>query len=334
MERAVREGRWTNRPKFGYDLHDGVLVPNGDAGTVRRIFALRSQGRSYREIEEATGVKFSSVKSILDSRIYLGEVQLRGEWFPGRHEPLVSVEEWQRAHRGHVPGRRRSKQLLAGRVRCGLCGRLAAVEYSQTGVPKFRCMHRGRGCKQPRKRAEGLERAAVLGLRLLRDDDELRDAIRAEVAGAQGSRPAGASRDGSTAALADLQERRRKLLDLYYAERIGADLYAEEEERLRRQIEVLRAEQAEHVAEVERRDEVSIRFEEVAALLEDLDIDRIWAAANEQERRVLIEELVESVDFFPDHLQVTVAGAPPLNVLLEEVGLQQGVQTVGVGERT
>jgi len=254
--------------------------------------------------------------------------------------PWLSVEEWQRAHRGHVPGRRRSRQLLAGRVRCGMCGRLAAVEYSQRGVPKFRCKHRGEGCKQPRKGAEGLERAAVLGLRLLREDGDLRDAIRAEIVGARSARPPGraprAGRSvGSAATLAELQEKRRKLLDLHYAERIGADLYAEEEQRLRRQIDALRGEEADHAADTERRDGVAARFEEVAELLADLDVDRIWVAASEQERRVLIEELVESVDIFPDHLEVNVAGVPRLNVLLEEVGLvQRGVQTVGVGGGT
>ena len=51
MARAAREGKWTNRPKTGYDLIDGELVPNGQADTVRRIFELRASGRSYYGIE-------------------------------------------------------------------------------------------------------------------------------------------------------------------------------------------------------------------------------------------------------------------------------------------
>jgi DNA invertase Pin-like site-specific DNA recombinase len=73
-ERAVKEGRWINRPKTGYDLIDGELIPNVDAGRVQEIFTLRGQGRSYRKIEEQTAVRFSTVKSILESRIYLGDV--------------------------------------------------------------------------------------------------------------------------------------------------------------------------------------------------------------------------------------------------------------------
>ena len=38
---------------------------------------------------------------------------------------------------------------------------------------------------------------------------------------------------------------------------------------------------------------------------------------------MLIDELVEGVAIFPDHLEVTVHGVPKLNVLLSEVGLAQ-----------
>src|SRR4029453_5502508 len=56
-QQAARQGGWTNRPKMGYDLVDGHLVPNAEAPTVRRIFALRAEGLSFREIEERTAVK-------------------------------------------------------------------------------------------------------------------------------------------------------------------------------------------------------------------------------------------------------------------------------------
>ena len=79
--------------------------------------------------------------------------------------------------------------------------------------------------------------------------------------------------------------------------------------------------------------ELEARFDQVAALLQELDIEAVWGAAEEQERRVLVEELVESVGVFPDHLEVTVTGAPPLNVLYQEVGLKQS-GFVGVGGGT
>lgn len=214
---AVRQGKWVNRPKTGYDLIDGELVPNDDAARVQKIFRLRMGGASYREIEDQTGIKYSTVAAILKSRIYLGEVQLRDEWFPGRHKAIVSVADFEAAHRGHIPGQRRSRHLLSGRVACGLCGRRSAVQYNPKGLTLFRCHHRGSGCAQPARSGKGLLSAALLGLRLLGTDQALQAAIRDELrragrSAAQQRSPAGAS----THSLASLSQKRQKLLGLYY----------------------------------------------------------------------------------------------------------------------
>jgi hypothetical protein len=51
--------------------------------------------------------------------------------------------------------------------------------------------------------------------------------------------------------------------------------------------------------QLEQSDDVSRPFEEVARVLEGLDIDRAWAAATEPEGRILVEELGEHVTFSP-----------------------------------
>ncbi len=263
MQQAAREGRWTNRPKMGYDLVDGHLVPNADAPTVRRMFALRAEGLILREIEERTRVKYSTVRAILHSRIYLGEVLLNGEWFPGHHEPLVSPQEFAAAHRGHLPGRSRSRHLLSGRIRCGLCGRVASVRYGREGAVLYRCRHRGRGCAQPSRSASGLERAALLGLRLLADDEDLQGAIRRQLGRTADGAATTPSRRRAEGGLPDLADRRRKLLDLYYSGKIDAELFSDEEERLAEEIRVLRDEDGQAREEAARRAEspaASMRF--------------------------------------------------------------------------
>ncbi|HXZ83473.1 MAG TPA: hypothetical protein VED84_07005, partial [Acidimicrobiales bacterium] len=102
-----------------------------------------------------------------------------------------------------------------------------------------------------------------------------------------------------------------------------------------RDIELARQAAGENRVRLSEREELLARFEEVAALLQDLDLDTAWDEATEPERRVLVEELVEKVAVFPDHLEVTIAGAPRLNVGLAEVGLgNKQSQNVGVGEGT
>jgi site-specific DNA recombinase len=150
-DRAVKEGRWINRPKTGYDLVNGELVANVDAPRVQEIFRLRGQGQSYRTIEEHTAVRYSTVKSILESRIYLGEVLHNAEWSPGRHEAIITDAEFHAAHRGFAKGVHRSKDVLSGRVRCGLCQRRMAVNQNGKGSLFYKCRHRGEGCEHPER---------------------------------------------------------------------------------------------------------------------------------------------------------------------------------------
>jgi hypothetical protein len=65
-------------------------------------------------------------------------------------------------------------------------------------------------------------------------------------------------------------------------------------------------------------------FERAAALLRnpDFNLDAVWDNANDRERRVLVEELIEAVTIYEDRLEVTVTGAPPLLIYPGEVGLR------------
>ena len=48
-------------------------------------------------------------------------------------------------------------------------------------------------------------------------------------------------------------------------------------------------------------DDLALRFEEVARTLREIDVEAVWAEATERERKVLIDELLEAIAFFPDH---------------------------------
>lgn len=82
-----------------------------------------------------SGLKYSTARHLLGNRVYLGEVRIKDDWFPGRHDALVTRGEFDAASRGHVPGRRRGSDLLTGRVRCGMCGKLTAIDPTDAGNP-------------------------------------------------------------------------------------------------------------------------------------------------------------------------------------------------------
>ncbi len=201
-----------------------------------------------------------------------------------------------------------------------------AIDQNGEGRKLYRCHHRGQGCTQPRRTNLGLHRAAVLGLRLIGDDVDLQDAIRRELDRAR--TPAGKAGGGprtrrSRHGVEDLVAQRRKLLRLYYDDKIGADLFAEEEARLSVAIREAQREADDALVETARADDLAAHFDDVARMLSSLDIDTAWQAATEVERRVLIDEFLEEIVVLPDYLDVKVHGAPPVHVSYQEVGLKE-----------
>lgn len=225
----------------------------------------------------------------------------KDQWLPGIHQPLITDEQWAAAHRGRTPGVKRGKDLLPGRVVCGFCGRRMSIVGNGKGQKHYRCNHRGEGCLQPARSNRGLLAAFVLTLRLL-CDDELRQAIRED--------------------RADLRRRRSKLLAPRYHDQISADQFGEEQARLTAEIEALEADETDAAREAAWLDDLADRFEQVAALLDQLDLDDLWDAATEAERRVLVDEMLDSVKVHPDRLEVTIHGAPPLRGRLRRGGAQ------------
>lgn len=47
-----------------------------------------------------------------------------------------------------------------------------------------------------------------------------------------------------------------------------------------------------------------------------------WAEGDDRERRVFTANLLEGIKVFPDHLEVKIAGSPPINLLYSKVGLK------------
>lgn len=83
---------------------------------------------------------------------------------PREAGPLVDQSLFDAAQRSDTPGKRRGRDVLSGKVRCGLCQRVASVGYNARNQPIYRCRHRGQGCSIPVQSARGLQRAARLGI--------------------------------------------------------------------------------------------------------------------------------------------------------------------------
>jgi site-specific DNA recombinase len=142
LSRRVKEGWFIGLAPYGYrnvrkDGRGIIEIDPEAAANVKRIFHLyayenltldgvvekiNAEGRIWRKSQP----KFprSSVHNILKDRAYIGELLHKGEWYPGKHEPLIDRATWNRVQAllgGHVY---QSQTLTyAGQlIQCGHCG--------------------------------------------------------------------------------------------------------------------------------------------------------------------------------------------------------------------
>ena len=142
LARRVQEGWFVTRGPYGYRniRKDGRGMVETDpipAENVKRIFhlfayenhtldtlveKLAEEGRQFR----SSMPKFprSSVHNILKDRAYIGDIEFRGEWYPGKHTPLVDRATWNRVQAllgGHIY--QSLAITYAGElIQCGHCG--------------------------------------------------------------------------------------------------------------------------------------------------------------------------------------------------------------------
>lgn len=156
LERATITERMQSgikkRIESGYRLVSGNYMPTGykkgsdengnnilviddvQAEKVRRIFDLYEQYHSITKIQRVlkeegySGRRFTTIRQILSNRLYLGEVKYRDEYFEGIHEPIISVEQYDRVQAllaRHPKGANAGKakeSLFSGLIFCGCCG--------------------------------------------------------------------------------------------------------------------------------------------------------------------------------------------------------------------
>ncbi len=196
MIEKAEQGIWPTAAPLGYR---NVVGPNGkkiievdpiSAPAVIRLFEWYSTGLySLKEVSRKVRdaglvyrkslkpVSIPTVNKMLRSRIYTGEFEWLGKRYQGTHEPLVSIEMWERVQ-GILDGRhnRRSRGvekdfLFTGLIRCGYCGCLLVGDIKKQKYIYYRCSHAKRDCREPYVREEVLveQFVAMLGQVSLND---------------------------------------------------------------------------------------------------------------------------------------------------------------------
>ena len=140
MRERVKSGLWMGggRVPFGYDYDKsrGILVPNADAETVRKMYDLYLSGYSMMRIAQIVGLKYERLaQQILMRRTNIGYIHYNGTDYKGQHEQLISEEKYNKVMVMIADRSRKklttSKSLLAGLIHCGVCN--AKFRYQKWG---------------------------------------------------------------------------------------------------------------------------------------------------------------------------------------------------------
>jgi hypothetical protein len=236
-----------------------VEVDPATGPNIRRIFQLFAYNHltldSLAERLATDGIVFrpattrfprSTLHRILRDKTYVGELEFRGNWYPGKHEPLVDRDTWQRVQvllGSHVY--QSHEMTYAGeRVICGHCGRPITGErktkQTKSGERQYiyyRCTYyNAKGHPRVRVTEAEFDRQVLAVFDRMRiDDDEIREWFRAVLASQ--------TKDAQQESLAQRAELQRqvsltigqqdRLLDMRLAGEVEADLFAKKQAELR-----------------------------------------------------------------------------------------------------
>ncbi len=202
-------------------------------------------------------VNASTLHEILRDPYYIGIVTYGGVEYEGTHEPLIDKDTFSRVqailtakqHAGEK--QRRHLHYLKGTIHCGHCRRRMSFSRSRGNggtYDYFMCAgrHSDRsGCPQRYIRTDQIEDAVarLYGQRLRRSIERIANLLREQlITGFEGVT---AKRQDDLAEarrkLTRLEDERRKLLQLVYDGRMPDDLFGEEQDRLKREIEAAKA---------------------------------------------------------------------------------------------
>jgi len=142
LARRVQEGWFVSRGPYGYrnvrkDGRGVIEIDPVQAANVRRIFHLYAYENltldGLVERINAEGMVFrpatpkfprSTVHNILKDRAYIGEILHKGQWYQGKHEPLIGRATWDRVQAllGVHIYQSHALTYASDLIQCGHCG--------------------------------------------------------------------------------------------------------------------------------------------------------------------------------------------------------------------
>lgn len=282
---------------------------------IRRMFELALAGTSSRQIARiardewgfrshlrkrtgGTPIGTSTVHRILTNPFYTGIIRWSGQTYVGKHEPVVSVDEFRAVGQALArPGKEKPHKhrfAYTGLIRCGSCGLMITAEHKMNPYGSryvyYHCTRRmdGPRCREPAVEVKALEAQIVRFLRTITLEPQVETWINEQLALEADGR---ALEDQAVAqslqhSLASVQAEMRELTGLRTRRLIDDPEFLSERERL--QAEIVRLNAA-----IATGQEVD-RFELFQELVSFSVLALIWFLTGDDEDRRLIVKIVGS----------------------------------------
>ena len=264
LARRVKEGWFIGLAPYGYrnvrkDGRGIVEIDPQAAANVKRIFhfyayenvtldglveRMHVEGRVFRDAQP----KFprSMVHNVLKDRAYIGEILHKGEWYPGKHEPLIDRATWDRVQvllGGHIY-QSHAITYAGDIIQCGHCGHPITGEKVRKKMKSgerfytyYRCTYYNRA-DHPRVRvteADIDQQVLAVFDKMRVEDEEVRDWFRLVLASQ--------TRDAQAESMAQRSELQRqetllvqqqdRLLNMRLSEDIDQETFARKHTELR-----------------------------------------------------------------------------------------------------
>lgn len=181
----LRRGEWPNHAPYGYrnDKNTRTLkVVKSQADNVRKVYELYTSGHySYNQIAKELHIRVSLIERILSRTFYYGLMERNGEYYPGKHKPIVTKELYEKAQeikKGVRVCPTRPKHLFFPYrefLRCAECGCQITATRKKGRYDYYYCTN-GKGiCSQGSSYLNGktTEELFVPALEKLQFDDEI-----------------------------------------------------------------------------------------------------------------------------------------------------------------
>lgn len=292
LKKRAEDGYWRGGGKtpfaYDYDKETGLLVINKTRKVIFDLMkTLRLQGYSYAELEKITGYDQAWIQGILSSKTNLGKIPYKGELYDGRHEAVITEEEYeqlQQIERQRSRNQHASHYLLSGKIYCGNCGakyryqkwgqRIICYCYSQQkSKPK---LIKDPNCNNIRLDSFEIEDAFLEQLFAMSLNEELfRQTFNLSKLNLK---------DELNARVEKTQKRIDNLIQLLSENLANEDV--------KKELEKLVKEKAETIKQIE---EIAVQEKDVKTFEQIKNLSKVWKDLEFQEKRNLIEQLLDKI---------------------------------------